>query len=428
MKKIAQLVLKYLAKAVLWRHRPFIVGVTGSVGKTMAKDAIYHVLYGKISVRKSVKNYNNEIGVPITILGVGAPGLSPIAWAWICVKWCFIMLQARYPKILILEMGVDRPGDMAYLTSIVKLNIAVVTSVTSSHLEYFSSVEAIAQEKGIIVESLKEDGLVVLNADDPLTWGMRKRTNNSVVTYGFQKRADIRAFNATLAQNKGKVGGLNLKVDYRGKIIPFRLKRLLGRHQAYGALVAFAVADQVKLNLLEVARAIENYSLAPGRLQPVKGRNGTWILDDTYNASAPLGALAALETLKNFTVGRKIAVLGDMLELGIDEESGHRSLASAVITCDPALVVLVGRRMRYLESELFMRGFDREKVTHVESPMEASQILSEYARAGDIILVKGSQGMRMEKIVEVLADPSIEISKRLCRQERKWKKKEFVAP
>jgi UDP-N-acetylmuramoyl-tripeptide--D-alanyl-D-alanine ligase len=428
MRKIAQFILKYLAQAVLWRHKPFVVGVTGSVGKTMAKDAVVHMLQGRISVRGSEKNYNNEVGVPVTILGVGAPGYSPVKWVWVILKWIVtIIYNPRYPEVLVLEMGVDRPNDMGYLLSIVRPNIAVVTSIASSHLEFFGSIEGIAEEKGKLVEGVKKGGTAILNADDSLVWAMRKRTEESVVAYGFQKRADIRAFNVALVQDGGKIEGLHMKVEYRGKTIPLRLKKLLGKHQSYGVLVAFAVADAVKINLLEAANTIEDFTLPPGRLQPLRGKNNSWILDDSYNAS-PLSTLAALETLKTFEVGRKIVVLGDMLELGIDEKSGHRSLAKSIVEVDPARAVLVGRRMQYLETELFREGFDRRRVSMVESPMEVSEKLLEELSSGDIILVKGSRGMRMELAVEALVDESVNISEKLCCQDREWKKKEFKQP
>lgn len=417
-----------MAKGVLLKYHPIVVGVTGSVGKTTTKDAIMHILSPYMFVRGSEKNFNNEIGVPLTILGCDAPGRSIIRWMGVGFQFLLlIVFRIRYPEVLILELGVDRPGDMKYLLSIVHPNISVVTEISSSHLEFFGSLDAIAEEKGKLIEILSSEGYAVLNADDIRVWKMRKRTSARIIGYGFNKRATLRGFNDSVVCTEKGLCGMRFKVQYDGKTLPIRLKYLVAKHHVYAVLAAFAVADALKVNLLEVIQASENFKLSPGRLQPISGVNGSWIFDDTYNAS-PTSTLAAVKTVEQIPFGRKIFVLGDMLELGAEEVEGHMLLAKPIAKIRPSGIVLVGSRMKILGDALEREGIHKKSIAFFEDPVLAGKFIVSHLRTNDIVLVKGSQGMRMELAVEQMMSHPEEAGRLLCRQSNRWKEMPYRRP
>lgn len=428
MKKIARYILRHMARAVLKKYHPKIVGITGSVGKTTTKDAIIHILSEFIFVRGSEKNFNNEIGVPLTILGCDAPGRSIIRWIGIVSRFLFLILwRDRYPDVLVLEMGVDRPGDMKYLLSIVHPTIAVVTEISSSHLEFFGSLDAIAEEKGNLISGIDPQGYVILNADDARVWKMRKRTSARLIGYGFHKRATLRAFNDSIVCTEKGLCGTRLKIQYDGKTLPIRMKYLIAKHHIYAILAAFAVADALHINLVEAISPSNTFRLSPGRLQPIAGRLNSWIFDDTYNAS-PVSTMAALNTMEQIPFGRKILMLGDMLELGAEEVEGHTLLTKPIMKLRPAGVVLVGSRMKLLGNLLIREGLDYRTIAFFEDPVSAGKFIADHLQADDMILVKGSQGMRMELAVELIMAHPEEAKTLLCRQSKRWKEIPYVMP
>lgn len=428
MRRIVEFILRYMAKAILFKYRPVVIGVTGSVGKTTTKDAILYALSSHLFVSGSEKNFNNEIGIPLTILGCGAPGRSLIRWLRVGLRFVSLMVfSIRYPKVLVLEFGVDRPGDMRYLLSIVRPTIAVVTEISSSHIEFFGSLDAIAEEKGKLVEALSPEGYAILNADDTRVFKMRKRTQARLIGYGFHKRSTLRAFNDSVVCSERGLCGMRLKIQFDGKTLPIRLKNLIAKHHIYAVLAAISVADVLKIPLLEVIREIEDFRLSPGRLQPIPGLQGSWIFDDTYNAS-PTSTSAAIETMEQIPFGRKILVLGDMLELGSEEIEGHISLAKSIMRMRPDGILLVGRRMRILGEKIIRDGFDKRCVKFFEDPVSAGKFILKHLQVDDIVLVKGSQGMRMELAVEqVMAHPE-QAERLLCRQTKRWKEIPYAMP
>ena len=318
------------AKKVLARHDPFVVGVTGSVGKSSAKQAIGAVL-GGFRTRVSPRNYNTELGLPLSILGLGSPGRS--APGWLRVLWKGWRLAAfgdkTYPDTLVLEMAADRPGDIAKLTSIAPPRIGVVTGVGESHAENFGTVEAIAKEKGVLVEALPKDGIAVLNRDDDRVWEMRKRTKAKVISYGFLEEADVRALPDSIGYACLADGecGTHVKFVIEGSTVPAFIPKALGWPSVYAALAAVAVGRARGLNLVEVTDRLRSYAPPPGRLRYIPGIKHTVLIDDTYNA-APKSVEAALDVLSDIPVGsaddKRFAVLGDMLELGPLSVEGHR--------------------------------------------------------------------------------------------------------
>lgn len=427
-RKILEKILCALARPVLRKYRPLVVGITGSVGKSSAKEAVALALSAGYTVRKAEGNYNNEIGIPLTIIGAKSGGRSLFRWAGVFFKWLFLMIfPTRYPQILVLEMGIDRPGDMGFLLQFVSVNIGIATQVSSSHLAYFGTLSNIAREKGKLIASLPSDGYAILNADDKRTLKMRDRTKAKVLTYGFDEGADVRADNFLLHREAKRAEGFSLKVNFDGTTVPLRLPKIVAKHHIPAALAAVSVAMALKMNLVDVVTALEAFEPLPGRLRLLPGRDNTFLLDDTYNAS-PESTRAALEVMGGLMAPRKIVVLGDMLELGPEAVKEHVGLAMAIRDSGAHIVVTVGKHMRALHERLLEEGFSRKQVLWMPDPLSAVEPLLNIIRSDDLILIKGSRGLRMEKITEqLLVDPRTAGSF-LCCQSDDWRRKKFTSP
>ena len=425
MKKLVQAILRILARGVIKKYHPEVIGITGSLGKTSAKEAIYEVLKNKFNVRQSPKNYNNELGVPLTILGAAAPGRSLSGWLKIFKKFILLILKAdkNYPPILILEMGVDRPGDMKYLMSIVRPHIGVVTAVRNSHLEFFEKAENIKKEKQVLIENLSKSGLAVINYDDPLTREMAQESKFKVLTYGLEAGADIRAqeINFNLEKGGEEILGIHFKVNHEGSIVPVSLPYAAGYPVIYAALAAVAVGIYYEINLVDIANYLKNFHLPAGRLNLLPGLNNSRLLDDTYNAS-PASALAALDVLEKITQssGRKIAAFGDMLELGPETESGHREVGERAAKIKIDKLIVVGRLAKIIGEAAAAAGMEKEKIIYFDDSRSAAVALKNEVRPHDLILVKGSQGARMERIVKALMAEPEKAPQLLVRQGLEW--------
>ncbi|NQV00613.1 MAG: hypothetical protein HQ537_00605 [Parcubacteria group bacterium] len=419
MRNILQYILKILAKLILWRYKPEVVAVTGSVGKTGAKEAIYYVLKKQFRTRRNIKNYNNEIGVPLTILGQDiAPETKIIflfSWLIIFIKACLtIIWQRNYPEILILEMGVSHPNDMEYLINFVPVKVGVITAIGEfpTHLEFFPEKDKLIKEKALLVKSLVKDGAAILNYDDlsirMIGDDLSEKTR--IIQYGFGQGADLRIVNyelGTINLNKSDYG-ISFKLEYNGSIVPVRLNKVLGKQQAFAAAAAASVGVFFGLNLVEVSNALREYCSLPGRTKLLKGIKNTWIIDDTYNAS-PLATIASLKILEELTneefQGKKIAVLGDMLELGVNTEIGHQQVGQKAAEIVD-LLFTVGKRANFIADEALKQGLDKEKVFKFSQPEQAGLDIQKKLNQGDVVLIKGSRGMHMERIVkEIMAEP-----------------------
>ncbi len=424
MKKIIQKKLKILAKLILRKYQPQVIGITGSVGKTGAREAIFYILNQYFSVRTNPKNYNNEFGLPLTIIGSLSPGRSVGGWLKIFVKALLIILikQKDYPKILILEMGVDRPGDMNYLTSIVRPNVSVVTAISHSHFQYFGSLEKIKKEKQRLVENTKNNGLVVLNYDDQLSREMEAASSSSVLNYGLNKEADLRALDLIFRQEENQefFGGLHCKINYAGSTVPINLPKIMNEAGLYAVLAAMAVASYFDLNLVKIVSAFKDFSLPAGRMRLLSGINNTYIVDDSYNAS-PASTILAIKTLARLSVkGKKYLVLGDMLEIGDYSQTGHSLVGQQVVKSRLDYLLTKGQLVSAVNKEALAAGFNVNRSFKFFDFKSIGEFLKNNLKAGDIVLVKGSQGARMEKIVkEIMADKS-QAKELLVRQESDW--------
>ncbi len=427
MRKIIQLKLKIFAKLILARYKPEIIGITGSVGKTSAKEAIYAVLSTQYKIRRSVKNYNNEIGLPLTIIGVDSPGRSIVGWLRVFSKVLSLILfkDKNYPEILILEMGVDRPGDMAYLQSIVKPRIGVVTMIGPVHLEFFGSIEGIKKEKIDLIKRLPQNGWAIINNDDEILSKTAKEIKGQVLTYGLGEQADVRAEDIIFSfdnDNQEKLQGISFKIRSKGSVTSVLLPKVLGQTAVYAALAGAAVGVAYNINLHKISQALGRFKSPSGRLKLLNGIKGIIIIDDTYNSS-PQSVAMALDILNQINVksnGRRIAVLGDMLELGSYSEKAHQEIGQLAVKNKIDKLYLVGKRSRDIVRGAEKAGMSRDNIFHFSTSDEAKKFVQERIRQNDVILIKGSQGMRMEKIVkEIMAEP-MRAEELLVRQSIEW--------
>jgi UDP-N-acetylmuramoyl-tripeptide--D-alanyl-D-alanine ligase len=236
----------------------------------------------------------------------------------------------------------------------------------------------------------------------------------------------VRADNLLFQGHEGG-SGWSFKLNYDGKTIPVRLPSVLAKHQIEDALAGAAVGIALDMNLVEIASALERIVPIPGRLRALAGKDGVTILDDTYNSS-PASTMAALETLGNIPAKRKVVILGDMLELGGDSEDLHRELAPMIITSGAEFFIAVGMRMNLARETLIAAGFPERQTIFFPDPVSAIGTARSLIREGDLILVKGSRGMRMEKIVEALLRNPEDARNVLCSQSESSRRRPFSPP
>lgn len=429
MKKILEYILKLLAVLILKKYQPKIIGITGSVGKTSAKEAILVVLSAKFKVRGNLKNYNNEIGLPLTIIGAKAQGKSIIGWLSVFIQALkLICSKNTYPEILVLEMGVDRPGDMDYFKSFIPINVGVITMIGSAHIEFFRSVENIQKEKGKLIDSLGLESWAILNFDNAETRELANKTKAKILTFGFDRAAmvnisDLKFTNAE-TQNNFDASGVNFIINYQNASESVRLPRVVGRSAVYAALAGISVGLRFDMSLEEIASALKKFTPPLGRMNLIKGKNNSLIIDDTYNSS-PQSLILALEDfsqiLKN-EQGRKIVALGDMLELGTESENEHKKIGQLLIKYGIDYLATVGKSSLFFAEGAIVAGLKKENIFNFDNSTKAGEFLFNFIEEGDVILVKGSQGARMEKVVEkIMAEPEL-AAELLVRQDKEWKK------
>ena len=421
-KQCVILIITWEARLALMRHKPRIIAVTGSVGKTTTKDAIFSALAGVEHVRKSAKSFNSEIGVPLTILGCDNGWNNPFKWLMNIATGVVVILKKDYPKWLVLEVGADRPGDIKRTAVWLRPDIAVITGVPEIpvHVEYFKSPEDVVREKRALAEHLKPGGKLILNGDDARMREIHGSFRGSAVTYGMESNNDFFASHEEICYQDGLPVGMQFRVDHAGSSVPVSVFGALGRPRIYAALAAIAVADVVGIDTVTAAGALMSWDPPPGRVRIIQGMKGSILIDDTYNSS-PSAALAALDTLKDVRAGRRIAVMGDMLELGKYSRDAHRQVGERAAACADILIT-IGFRARAMAEAALDAGLKEENIRQYEKDdtARATDELLADVREGDVILVKGSQGMRMERIVRALMNEPAQAADLLVRMDREW--------
>lgn len=425
-KKIIAALLRREAQLILAKYHPKIVAVAGSVGKTSTKDAIVAVLAGKYFVRGSSKSYNSEFGVPLTILNCHTAWNNPLGWGRNLLEGlALIAFKNPYPEWLVLEIGSDRPGDIADLAKWLKFNAVVLTSLPPLpvHVEFFASAEELNAEDFSIVESLIPNGVAVLNADDEIMTALAKKFLGQRISYGFSAEAIVQASNEKILYEEGvkgkKPNGLTFKVDYDGGSYPVRLEGFLGKHQIYPVLAAIALGLSQGLNIVSMVESLRLHEGPPGRLRLISGRDDVLILDDTYNSS-PAALAAALQTLGQIeTTGRRVAVIGDMLELGLHTVEAHKE-AGRLAAGVSDIIATVGLRAKFITEGARAAKFNLKNLHHYHDYQSAIAGLPKIIKSGDVVLIKGSQSVRLEKLVGALMAEPEKKAALLCRQDREW--------
>lgn len=362
------------AIARYWRRKidVRVIGITGSVGKSTTKEVVSEVLERRFRTLRNVGNLNNEIGLPLTLL----------------------RLSEDHQRA-VLEMGFYVPGEIAFLCELAQPSVGVITNIGTVHAERAGSQEMIAKGKAELVQALPPNpyGVAILNYDDPRVRAMSELTSARIFYYGLDANADLWADHL---EGLG-LEGIRFRLHYRNEALYLRVP-MIGRHSVHTALRAAAVGLVEGLTWQEIIEGLQS-ERAQLRLVAVRTNNGALILDDTYNAS-PESTLAALNLLDEIE-GHKIAVLGDMLELGPYEVQGHEMVGARAARVVDDLVT-VGERGRIIAKAASEAGLDKRHITIFDESTQAIEHLSSKLTSSDVVLIKGSHGMRMDRIVSAL--------------------------
>ncbi|NLJ61397.1 MAG: UDP-N-acetylmuramoyl-tripeptide--D-alanyl-D-alanine ligase [Firmicutes bacterium] len=359
------------------RFGALVVAVTGSTGKTSTKDMIYSIFARRMETTRTYQNFNNEIGVALTLLGL-----------------------EKYHEACIVELAMRAPGEIRELSEIVRPDMGVITNVGESHIELLGSLDNIAKAKSELIEVLGEDGVAVLNGDCPHTAKMKDMVQGRAVLFGLEDSNEARGKDMV---NLGK-DGTQFTVEYGRRSFPVHVP-VPGIHNVYNALAAAAVALVSGLDTRAITEGLANLELTFQRMDIQEAPSGFTLIDDTYNAS-PSSVNAALHVLEDIrgTKRRAIAVLGDMLELGHIAETAHRNIGKAVIERSVDVLITVGDLARLTGQEAVRLGMNRDTVFAFNEKSQAIDTLRKLVSPGDVILVKGSRSMEMEEISKTLLE------------------------
>ncbi|HHW48106.1 MAG TPA: UDP-N-acetylmuramoyl-tripeptide--D-alanyl-D-alanine ligase [Clostridiaceae bacterium] len=355
-------------------HIPF-VGITGSVGKTSTKDMVASVLEQKFNVLKTEGNFNNEIGLPLTLLKLES-----------------------YHEAGVIEMGMSNFGEISRLSSITRPDIVIITNIGMSHIEKLGSRQNILKAKMEIFDGLNKNGLVILNGDDNLLYGLKGLLPFRTVFYGMDEGMDYHAYNIETAGEKGTRFRITIGNDDCEVFVP-----VPGVHNVYNALAAIAAGVELKVPVDKIIKGIEAFVPGKMRLNIISSR-GMKIINDVYNAS-PHSMKAAIDVLKEISGdSRKIAVLGDMLEMGEWASDAHAEVGEYAFLSNIDYIITVGENAKNIATGSINAGMKPDRIFSFRNNKESISFLKGFVKPGDTILVKGSRGMKMEEIVESLLE------------------------
>ena len=348
-----------------------VIAITGSVGKTSTKDMVSNVLSKKYNVLKTEGNHNNEIGLPLTVL------------------------KLKDHTAMVVEMGMNSFGEISLLTNIAKPTTTVITNIGTAHIGMLGSRENILKAKLEILEGLQKDGTVVINNDNDLLhkWYEDNKEKYKIYTYGISKKSKFNATNIKLEEDRssfelvGKEENILINVP------------VAGEHFIYNSLCAISIGHIYNIPLEKIKDAILNLELTKKRMDILNKANGVKIINDCYNASYE-SMKAAIECLAKMDSPRKIAVLGDMFELGEYSESLHRKVGAEVAKNNIDILITIGENSKNIASEANIKGLDKKYIFELENTTEAIEKLKELLKPNDVILIKASNGMHLDVIAE----------------------------
>jgi UDP-N-acetylmuramoyl-tripeptide--D-alanyl-D-alanine ligase len=434
MKTIIYKILKYAVKKLLKKYKPTVIGVVGNVGKTSTRLNIVSFLQEFSPVVTNIENYNTPIGITLSLIGERYPGKNTVSWMKIIFKALFKSWfgDSEFPPILVLEVGVDAPGDMdEFITEFLEFDVVIFCFIGENpvHLSQFANKRELINEDAKILRALKPEGTLIIDGDDSVLKSIYRKRDD-VITFGFGE-VDIKASEFKVSIDvvdteeqwanyyssivpKGK-----FKIEYRGSSIPFQVDYILGKHQVTSILPAIALGLIDGINLIDISQQIKRVVPVKGRLRCLEGVKDTLLLDDTYNA-APSAMAMALDTLDRLKVpgARKVAILGAMKELGQDSKSIHQDMG---ILASEIVNVCIGVGEETKDLLLAFHNNNPDGLYHwFEDSEEAAMHIVDFITPDDIILVKGSQSSRMERVsVELLANKRYR-SELLTRQSSDW--------
>ncbi|MBI5411847.1 UDP-N-acetylmuramoyl-tripeptide--D-alanyl-D-alanine ligase [Candidatus Peregrinibacteria bacterium] len=419
LKLVVTKILALRARQLLRRHRTQVIAVTGSIGKTSTKEAIYTILRDHFKTYRSAKGFNTDLGVSLAVLQEEESRFSSV-FGWLKILYrAFFTKKEAYQKI-VLEFGANRPGDIRRLIKTAKPKISVITNVSPSHLAegQFPDIAAIAKEKSALIRHMAPGDVAVLNGDDPLVRAME--TQAQKIFYGIDSPAPSSATHLKATEVEIGIKGIRFLAHYKTEKVSFSVP-VVGAFQVAVLLPAIAVALQLGLSLQDCAKSLKQFRLPPGRMSVLPGINKSTLLDASYNAS-PATMKSALELLGALPAKRKIAALGTMNELGSLHEEAHRD-AGALAAKYADFLIAVGASANLYKRGAVAAGMKEEAIYTFLDSEEAAYFSKTLVEPRDLILIKGSQDrVRMEKFVKlVLAHPET-AGQLLCRQGEAWNK------
>jgi len=393
-----------------------VIAITGSIGKTSTKEAVYAILKDRFNVYRSTKGFNTEIGLSLSILQESESGFSSISSWFNILKRIFFEKKDIY-QTMILEMGADQPGDIKKLIKIAKPSVSIITNISPVHLEkgQFKDIEDISKEKSTLIKNLSHKNLAILNYDNPSISKME--THAKKITYGTGDDVMLKA-KSVKASNKD----IKFIVNYKptNEEVEFTIP-VLGKFQIYVLLPAIAVGLSFGMSLEECAESLKKLTPPQGRMTPIEGINKSMIIDSSYNAS-PETVRKALDLLNELKGERKIAALGTMNELGETSREAHLEIGKKAVNI-ANIIIAVGPEASIIKEGAVSAGMKESDIYTFFNSEEAGDFLKEKLEKGDLILVKGSQNkVRMERLIKIIMKNPEHASKLLCRQGEVWDK------
>lgn len=364
------LALGSLARFYLDKFDIDVIGVTGSVGKTSTRDIIYSVLNEKYKTLKNELNYNNEIGIPKTLFN----------------------LDYSYEKAVI-EMGLDRKGDISYFKTIAPLKHAVISNIGLSHIANFENQEGIFHAKMEIAEHFNKENTLIVNGDDKFLKTLKDRKlPYNLLTYGFDEDNTIYCVSYEIVNDK-----INFKVNFKNKVYDYTIPSI-AKHNIYNAMAAILIGNLYNLTYEEIKKGLESVSFTEGRLTIINKKDIT-IINDCYNASLD-SIISALNVLSTFKT-RKVAILGDVLETGSYEEEIHKNIGKSIIG-NTDILILVGNSIKYTYDEVIKNNFNKDNIYVFNTYEDVIKNIDNIIKKGDTILLKASHGIKLSNVVEYL--------------------------